>query len=107
MAAQFTDYERTAIVTGSDSGIGRAIAVALAQNGFDVGLTWHADEDGAKHTADMVAAAGRRAAVVRLDLSQLPAAVEALDEIRLQLGGLGVLVNCAGTGSSAPVLELP
>ena len=42
---------RTAIVTGSDSGIGRATAVALAQSGCDVGITWHTDEDGARRPA--------------------------------------------------------
>ena len=42
---------RTAIVTGSDSGIGRATAVALAAAGMDVGITWHQDEAGAERTA--------------------------------------------------------
>jgi len=37
-----------AIVTGSDSGIGKAIAIALARDGFDVGITWHEDEAGAR-----------------------------------------------------------
>jgi NAD(P)-dependent dehydrogenase (short-subunit alcohol dehydrogenase family) len=37
-----------AIVTGSDSGIGKATAVALARDGYDVGVTWHADEAGAE-----------------------------------------------------------
>jgi NAD(P)-dependent dehydrogenase (short-subunit alcohol dehydrogenase family) len=46
--------ERTAIVTGSDSGIGRATAVALAQRGFDLGITWHEDERGARDTATEV-----------------------------------------------------
>ena len=43
-----------AIVTGSDSGIGRATAVALAAAGMDVGITWHGDERGAQDTADEV-----------------------------------------------------
>src|SRR4051812_47112008 len=50
-----------AIVTGSDSGIGKATAVQLAQNGFDVGITWHEDEKGANETADEVRKHGRRA----------------------------------------------
>ena len=48
---------RTAIVTGSDSGIGRAVAVALARAGCDVGVTWHSDRDGAEERRG----AGRRA----------------------------------------------
>ena len=38
----------SAIITASDSGIGKAAAVALAQQGHDVGITWHTDEDGAR-----------------------------------------------------------
>jgi NAD(P)-dependent dehydrogenase (short-subunit alcohol dehydrogenase family) len=95
-----------AIVTGSDSGIGRATAVALARDGYDVGITWHEDEPGAEKTADEVRATGRRAEVRRLDLSraaQGPPVIEALADA---LGGLDVLVNDAGTGHSTPALEL-
>jgi NAD(P)-dependent dehydrogenase (short-subunit alcohol dehydrogenase family) len=42
---------RVAIITGSDSGIGRATAVALAENGFDIGITYHRDAEGARDTA--------------------------------------------------------
>src|SRR3954468_23031305 len=97
---------RRAIVTGSDSGIGRATAVALARAGCDVGITWHEDEEGANGTADEVRAAGRRAAVGRLDLAELPYAADLVDELADQLGGVDVLVNNAGTGISAPFLDV-
>jgi NAD(P)-dependent dehydrogenase (short-subunit alcohol dehydrogenase family) len=97
---------RIAIVTGSDSGIGKATAVALAQAGCDVGITWRSDEDGARDTAREVEAAGRRAEVRRLDLSELPGAADVVDELAEVLGGLDVFVNNAGTGSSTAFLEL-
>ena len=56
-------------MTGSDSGIGRATAVALARRGLAVGVTWHTDEAGAQETARRVRAAGAAAAVARLDLA--------------------------------------
>jgi NAD(P)-dependent dehydrogenase (short-subunit alcohol dehydrogenase family) len=65
-----------AIVTGSDSGIGRATAVRLAADGFDIGVTWHEDEQGANETAEEVRSHGRRAEVRRLDLADLPAAAD-------------------------------
>src|SRR3954452_1221065 len=95
-----------AIVTGSDSGIGKATAVALARDGFDVGVTWHEDEPGAQATAEEVRATGRRAEVRRLDLSDATNGPPVVDDIAEALGGLDVLVNNAGTGDDTPVLEL-
>jgi NAD(P)-dependent dehydrogenase (short-subunit alcohol dehydrogenase family) len=95
-----------AIVTGSDSGIGKATAVALARAGQDVGITWHDDEDGARSTAREVEAAGRRAEIRRLDLAQLPGAADVIDELAEALGGVDVLVNNSGTSRSGPFLEL-
>jgi NAD(P)-dependent dehydrogenase (short-subunit alcohol dehydrogenase family) len=96
-----------AIITGSDSGIGKACAVALAEQGFDVGITWHTDRDGAESTAKEVEATGRRAEVRQLDLTQLPGAADVVDELADALGGVDVLVNNSGTGSSTPFLEMP
>ncbi|HVL05790.1 MAG TPA: SDR family oxidoreductase [Acidimicrobiales bacterium] len=96
----------TAIVTGSDSGIGKATAVALAEAGYDVGITWHTDEPGAKGTAEEVAALGRRAEVRRLDLTDLEAAAGVIDDLAEALGGIDVLVNNAGTGITEPFLEM-
>jgi len=96
----------TAVVTGSDSGIGKAIAVALARDGFDVGITWHEDEEGAESTAQEVRALGRSAESRRLDLTQLPGAANVVDDLVEALGGLDVFVNNSGTSRQAPFLEL-
>lgn len=95
-----------AIVTGSDSGIGRATAVALAHAGLDVGVTWHADEQGARETAAMVESRGRRAVVARLDAADVAAAATAIDSLIADLGGCDVFVNNAGTGDNAAFLDL-
>jgi NAD(P)-dependent dehydrogenase (short-subunit alcohol dehydrogenase family) len=99
---------RSAIVTASDSGIGKATALTLARDGLDVGITWHADEPGAQDTAEQVRAAGRRAEVRRLDLEQLPGAVDVVDELAEALGGeLWAFVSNAGGGGGGPFLDLP
>jgi NAD(P)-dependent dehydrogenase (short-subunit alcohol dehydrogenase family) len=96
---------RVAIVTGSDSGIGKATAVALAQSGCDVGVTWNDDEPGAKATAEEVRSHGVRSEIAQLDLTQLPEAANVIDELAESLGGLDVFVNNAGTGHNEPFLE--
>ncbi|WP_345711975.1 SDR family oxidoreductase [Kineococcus glutinatus] len=97
---------RTAIVTGSESGIGRATAVALAELGCDVGVTWYRDEAAGERTAEEVRALGRRAEVRHLDLTRLPGAADVVDDLAEALGGVDVLVNDAGTGVSTPLLEM-
>jgi len=94
---------RPVIVTGSDSGIGRATALALAAAGHDVGITWHRDEAGARETAEGVRAEGRRAAVGRLELTDRPA--DAVDALAEELGALWGLVACAGANHRAPFLD--
>ncbi len=97
-----------AIVTASDSGIGQECAKELAENGFDVGITYRSDEAGAKETLAAVEAAGRRGEVRRLDLSRLPQAADVIDDLADALGGVDVLVNNAGTGDqTGDFLELP
>ena len=96
----------TAIITGSDSGIGKATAVALAQRGFDIGITWHQDEEGARETEAEVESHGRRAELRELDLSVFETVRPAIGELADALGGVDALVNNAGTGSSSPFVEM-
>lgn len=96
----------SAIVTASDSGIGKATAVLLARRGFDVGITWHSDEAGADGTAEEVRAEGRVAEVRHLDLSDASRGPAVVEDLADMLGGLDVFVNNAGTGDSTPFLEV-
>ncbi|WP_233611509.1 SDR family oxidoreductase [Amycolatopsis sp. WAC 01376] len=97
---------RRAVVTGSDSGIGRAGAVALAKDGLDVGITYHSDAAGAEATAAEVREQGVAAHVRRLDLTELPGAAGVIDAFAEDLGGIDVLVNCAGTGSTERAVDM-
>src|ERR687897_465286 len=96
---------RYAIVTASDSGIGKATAVALAKDGMGFGITWHSDSDGAEATAKEVRAAGQNGYVAQLDTSDLPGCGDVVDDLAKQLGGLDVFVNNAGMGASKLLLD--
>ncbi|TDV17205.1 SDR family NAD(P)-dependent oxidoreductase [Paraburkholderia caballeronis] len=96
---------RIAIVTGGARGIGRGIALELARAGADVLLADLLDAPLAK-TANDVRELGRRAALAKVDVTQ-PAQLEAMIAQAIgELGGLDILVNCAGVISIHPVSEL-
>jgi NAD(P)-dependent dehydrogenase (short-subunit alcohol dehydrogenase family) len=97
----------TAIVTASDSGIGKATAIRLARDGFDVGVTWYSDQDGALDTARQVEEQGRRAVVEQLDVTSFEEAAETISSLAADLGGLELLVNNAGGGPRHRFLEWP
>jgi NAD(P)-dependent dehydrogenase (short-subunit alcohol dehydrogenase family) len=94
-----------AIVTGGDSGIGKATAVRLAADGWDVGITWHRDRDGAESTAEEIAGHGRRVEMRPLDLGCLPHAADVVDDLAGALDGIDALVNNAGIGRLRPFLD--
>lgn len=96
---------RTAIVTGASSGIGKATAVALAESGYDVGITWYEDEPGLQGTIEEVRYTGRRVVVRRLDLADPDTGPLIVDQLTDELGHLDVFVNNAGEGHAAPFLE--
>jgi NAD(P)-dependent dehydrogenase (short-subunit alcohol dehydrogenase family) len=98
-------HPRLAIVTGADSGMGKATAELLATEGFDVAITYHTDRDGAEDTKAAVEQRGGRCFVAEQDLKS-PGTGELVDELVGLLGGLGVLVNNAGTGQSEMALDM-
>jgi len=100
---------RKALVTGGGRGIGRAIALALAQQGADVAIAARG-RDELEHVAGEIRAHGRKASVHVVDMGDTRKAVEMVDAAAKALGGLDILVNNAGgiterQGSIGPLAE--
>lgn len=89
-----------ALVTGSDSGIGQATAIAFAQEGADLIITYFHDREGAESTACEVEAAGGRAAVFRLDQRDSGNVVGLFQQVKAQMGTPTILVNNSGVDAS-------
>ena len=92
---------KTAFVTGSDSGIGRAIAITFAREGADVAVHYHTDRRGAEQTAGAVRHHGRRAEIFAADFTDPTAAEGLIPAVGESMGRLDILVNNAGRGSAA------
>lgn len=88
---------KTALVTGGDSGIGRAVAIAFAKEGADVAVSYLCEDEDAEHTADKVRAAGGECVTLRADLTELAQCDRVVRDAVDQLGGLNVLVNNQAT----------
>jgi glucose 1-dehydrogenase len=97
---------KVAIVTGSDSGIGQAIASEFARAGADVAVTFHTDAAGADATAKQVREAGRRALIKQIDVADEGAVQALFDAVEAELGPPDILVNNAGTGGDAEVASM-
>lgn len=96
---------RRALITGGDSGIGRAVAVAFAKEGADVAIAYLCEHGDARHTARLVEAAGRRCVLIPGDLAEPEACQRAVDTTVAELGGVDVLVNNVAYQQTADSLE--
>jgi 3-oxoacyl-[acyl-carrier protein] reductase len=96
---------RVALVTGASSGIGSAVASALAQDVGVVVIHYRGNADGARATADAVASAGAKPVLHRADLTR-PDEVQAMaDAILAECGRVDVLINNAGGTERVPILQ--
>src|SRR3954452_2502782 len=86
---------KKAVITGGDSGIGRAVAIAFAREGADVLIAYLSEHEDAKDTAKYVEEAGRKCVLVPGDLSDRAHAHSIVPKAVEELGGIDILVNNA------------
>ncbi|MGE5467928.1 MAG: SDR family oxidoreductase [Ignavibacteria bacterium] len=88
--------DKVALVTGGDSGIGRATAIAFAKEGADVAIAYLNENDEARRTREAIEACGRRAAAFATDLAEEQNCRRLIEDVVARFGKLDVLVNNAG-----------
>ncbi|GJE50238.1 Cyclic-di-GMP-binding biofilm dispersal mediator protein [Methylobacterium tardum] len=97
---------KRALVTGASRGIGAAIALALADQGADVAITYERSADRAADIVRAIEAKGRRAIAIQADSADASAVKRSVDDAAERLGGLDILVNNAGIARGGPVAEM-
>ncbi len=98
--------ERGALVTGAAKGIGRAIALALAEAGFNLGVHYHRSQKEAAETCELAEKFGVKAVALKANVCDNLEAEQLVRQANEQIGPLAVLVNNVGNYSKAPVLEM-
>src|SRR5687767_2653247 len=87
--------DKVAIITGADSGIGRAVAIAFGMEGADVAIVYNENDEDAAETKRLVEANGRQCLVIKADVRNRQACFDAVAETARTLGKLNILINNA------------
>jgi NAD(P)-dependent dehydrogenase (short-subunit alcohol dehydrogenase family) len=96
---------KTAVITGADSGIGRAVAIAFAREGADVLIAYLDEHDDAKDTQRLVEEAGRKAVLLAGDIQSAAHCRKIIETACERLGGIDILVNNAAHQASFKSIE--
>jgi 3-oxoacyl-[acyl-carrier protein] reductase len=99
--------DKIALVTGGNTGIGRAVALAYAAEGADVAVAWVAQEPAARSLVAEVERLGRRGLAVRCDVTREPEVRGLVQSVVDRFGRVDVLVNNAGIQKAQPITETP
>ena len=96
---------KIALITGSGRGIGKAIALQMAEEGADIVVNFFRNRKPAEETADQIRELGRRVAVVKANIGEIEGIRELFQETENAFGALDILICNAASGYNRPVLE--
>lgn len=97
---------KTALITGASRGIGKAVALRLAKDGYDIAVNYYSNTGKAEQTAEEIRAQGVKASIYKADTSNIDEVKAMFKDIRKEFGGLDVLVNNAGVVDDAYLLMI-
>ncbi|WP_046174811.1 enoyl-[acyl-carrier-protein] reductase FabL [Domibacillus indicus] len=97
---------KTALVTGSSRGVGKAIALALARQGYDIVVNYARSKTAAEETAKEVEALGQRALVIKANVGDTDKIKAMFETISREFGRLDLFINNAASGVQRPIMEL-
>src|SRR5690606_28981334 len=97
---------KIALVTGSSSGIGKAIAIRLAREGCDVCVNYHSNQQGGEDTKQQIEQFGRRAIAVQANVGRAGEVRALVQRCITDLGGLDIMVNNAGISIPNSILDV-
>lgn len=97
---------KIALVTGSSKGIGRAVALALAKRGYDVGVNYNVHGAEAAEVADSIRKMGRRSLILKADVGKVSEINSMFDQFFQEFGSIDLLVNNAGVSIFAPFIQV-
>ena len=97
---------KRALVTGANSGIGKAIALALGEAGADVAINYIANPDEAEEVSKMIKSNGRKSLTIKADISDPQQVAKMFDTINDEWNGLDILVNNAGINSKKEFIDV-
>jgi NAD(P)-dependent dehydrogenase (short-subunit alcohol dehydrogenase family) len=96
---------KTAIITGGDSGIGRAVAIAFCKEGASVSIVYNENDEDARRTAALCEQAGGKCLVIKSDVRERRACFDAVERTVREFGGLNILINNAAYQKTQESLE--
>ncbi|WP_294245739.1 SDR family oxidoreductase [uncultured Chryseobacterium sp.] len=96
---------KSVLITGADSGIGKAVALLFAEQGADVAIIYHSDRERAEEAKTQIENLGRKSAIFQGDVGDAAFCEETVKKVQSEFGGIDILVNNAGTQFPSESIE--